>query len=78
MISDDKELMLGLDWSFCVGLEGELEDFRVGEEILDVGFRARSFVRLAGCGDYCLRSGKKAVGFRKMGFSWGSPGALRY
>ena len=46
MISDDEELMLDWIGALC-GLEGELEDFRIREDILDVGFIARSSVGLA-------------------------------
>jgi hypothetical protein len=52
--------------------KGELEDFRIGEDILDVGFIARSFVWLAGCGVYCLRLGKRSCWIQSMEFLSGS------
>jgi hypothetical protein len=45
MISDDEELML--DWIGALLVwKVELEDFRIREDILDVGFIARSCVGL--------------------------------
>jgi hypothetical protein len=45
MISDEEVI---LDWmELCVVWKGELEDFRIREDILDVGFVARSSVGLA-------------------------------
>jgi len=71
MISDDEELMLDWIGALC-GLEGELEDFRIHEDILDVSFVARSSVGLVSLWSFMPQTRKEKLLNSKHGVSWGS------
>jgi hypothetical protein len=69
MISDDEELML--DWIGALLVwKVELEDFRIREDILDVGFIARSSVGLTSLWSFMPQIRKENVGFE----AWSSLG----
>ncbi len=63
-----------LDWIRILSLFGR-ESWRISEymRIYWMLVLQQGVVGLAGCGVYCLRSGKKAVGFE----AWSSPEVFR-